>query len=66
MAKGKKITILTADEKAELDRKARGRAIFKETVSNGQYKAKVHENKRRKAEKARRKDEDRKAKREYL
>ena len=58
MAKGKKITIMTAEEAAECKRKARGRAVFKEMLTSGQYKASTFENKKRKAERKRRKDED--------
>jgi len=65
MAKGKKITIMTAEEAAELRSKARGRRVFKEMLANGQYTAKRFENKKRKAEQTRRKKDLKDIKRDY-
>lgn len=64
MAKSKKkITIMTAAEVAEQKRKARKRKIKQEMNQNAQYKGKVFEDKKRKAQKRLQDQEDREAKR---
>jgi len=62
MAKRQKIVIMTAEEVAEERRKSRGRAIFREMLENGQYKAKRFDDKKRKALRKLRKKEDRRLK----
>ena len=63
MAKKKKL-IIKKESDADTDRKARGRLAFKAMLEAGRLKGTKFEDKKRKAEKKRRSNEDRKTKRD--